>query len=97
MTPDHILSAIRLGEATLNKQHGAVTLLWRKFGAEIKARRAARNMSQAQLGKHLGYSGQMVALLEKGSRIWPMKKAERAVAVLTRPVQWPDAATAGDK
>ncbi len=90
MTPSSILTAIRLGETALNNRHQALLALWKKFGAEIANKRRAKGWSQGRLGKHLGYSGQMVALLEAGERTWPMDKAEKAVRLMTRPVQWPD-------
>lgn len=90
MTPSSILTAIRLGETALSKKRAALLILWKKFGAEIASKRRAKGWSQGRLGKHLGYSGQMVALLEAGDRTWPMDKAEKAVRLMTRVEQWPD-------
>ena len=91
MTPSTILTAVRLGESALRKHHASLRLLWAKFGAAIASARKARGMSRACLGRNLGYTGQMIALLERNDRQWPMAKAEKAVHLLQRPVQWPDA------
>jgi len=91
VTPSHILSALRIGTAYLRKQHKALDILWGKFGLAVAESRKARKMSRAALGRKLGYTGQMIALLERNERQWPMAKAEKAVRLLQRPEQWPDA------
>ena len=90
MTPSTILSAVRLGESALRKHHASLRLLWAKFGIAIASARNARGMSRSALGRKLGYTGQMIALLERNERHWPMAKAEKAVHLLQRPEQWPD-------
>lgn len=92
MTPKTILSAVRMGELVLRDKHAAIDALWRKFGIAIRAARRARGISLKAFAIDLGYtSSTMVALLEAGERRWPAGKAERAVQLLNRPEQWPDA------
>jgi len=92
VTPSTILSAVRLGERVLRDKHKAVDLLWRRFGVAIRSERRKRRISLKSFARHLGYtSATMVAMLEAGDRRWPAGKAEKAVAILKRPEQWPDA------
>lgn len=90
MTPSIVLTAVKFGEETLSKQHGAVELLWRKFGQSIRAHRKARKYSLACFAKKLGVTAQMLAYMESGTRRWPMERAELAAKLLNRPEQWPD-------
>lgn len=95
MKPAAILTAVRLGERVLRDHHAAIDVLWRKFGIAIRSARRARRMSLKSFAVRLGYtSSTMVAMLEAGERRWPVGKAEKAVAMLNRPEQWPDAGRA---
>lgn len=91
MTPASVLTAVRLGERVLRDKHKALDLLWRRFGTAIRSARRKRRISLKSFARHLGYtSATMVAMLESGQRRWPAGKAEKAVAILKRPEQWPD-------
>lgn len=88
--PVVILSAIRIGEANLRDRHAAVLSLWRKFGLSVRSARRDRKYSQKAFAIDLGVSSAMLAMMESGSRKWPAQRAEKAVHLLRRPVQWPD-------
>lgn len=90
MTAPVILSAIRLGQTALDAKHAALGLLWKKFGTSIRQARRARKISLKRFAACMGYTAAMVAMLESGTRRWPMKKAELAVKLMTRREQWPD-------
>ena len=47
------------------------------FGAELKAQRAAREWTQVELGKRIGYSGSFVSDVERGERSPSLDFAER--------------------
>lgn len=92
MSPQSILTAVRMGESALRDRHKAIDILWRKFGQSVRAARRARGISLKAFAIDLGYtSSTMAAMLEAGERRWPAGKAERAVQLLKRPEQWPDA------
>ncbi len=95
MTPSSILTAVRMGESVLRDKHAAIDILWHKFGVAVRAARRARGISLKAFAIDLGYtSSTMAAMLESGDRRWPAGKAERAVQLLKRPEQWPDAGRA---
>jgi transcriptional regulator with XRE-family HTH domain len=41
---------------------------WARFGTELRAHRTAREWTQVQLGKEIGYSGSFVSDVERGDR-----------------------------
>jgi len=41
---------------------------WTRFGAELRAHRAAKGWTQVQLGSEIGYSGSFVSDVERGDR-----------------------------
>lgn len=92
--PVVILSAIRIGEANLRDRHAALKALWRQFGLSVRSDRRERKYSQKAFAIDLGVSSTMLAMMESGVRTWPSQRAEKAVQLLKRPEQWPDAGRA---
>lgn len=90
MTPAHILSAVRLGKSILAHKHASLRDLWKKFGQSVRCERHRKKITQKDFAKRIGCTAAMLYMMEKGVRPWPMKRAEKAVKLLTRPVQWPD-------
>jgi ribosome-binding protein aMBF1 (putative translation factor) len=91
MTPQIILTAVRLGQDALRDQHAVIKGLWKQFGASVKRTRLARRISRKALARHLRCTTAMIGLMENGQRPWKMERAEKAVRLLNRPEQWPDA------
>jgi ribosome-binding protein aMBF1 (putative translation factor) len=89
-SPATILTAIKIGESILRKEHKAMDNLWQLFGASVRSKRALRGWSQARLGRALGCSPQMIAAMESGERAWTKVRAALAAKLLARPEQWPD-------
>lgn len=90
MTPPRILTAIHLGLHGLNKRHGALDILWRRFSTSIRTERRRRKIKLKDFARNLGVTSTMVGFLERNKRPWSMDRAELAVKLLTRQEQWPD-------
>lgn len=88
--PSVVLLAVKIGASALDKQHGALVILWKEFGLSIRACRQKRRVSPRRLASHLGISPAMLGMMETGKRVWQMDRAEKAVQFLSRPEQWPD-------
>jgi transcriptional regulator with XRE-family HTH domain len=57
----------------------------KRFGAELKAHRTARNWTQAQLGERMGYSGSYISDVERGDKGVTDDFSKRADEVFTLP------------
>lgn len=89
--PRSILTAVKIGVSVLNAQHGAVAILWRRFGQSIRDCRVKRGISPRRFAKLLDISPAYLGMLETGKRSWKMERADMAARLLARPEQWPDA------
>lgn len=62
----------------------------RKFGQAVRSERKRRKITLKFFAAQLDYTTTMIAYLEKGTRQWPLKKAELAISILNRGEAWPD-------
>lgn len=86
-----LLASIRADEVRLRDRQADLRAKWVRFGRAVRAERKARGASLKAFSIDLGRTSQMVIMMELGSRAWPAGIAERAVQLLKRPEQWPDA------
>lgn len=64
--------------------------LWYNFGTMVRDARKARGMSLDALGNHLGCTGVMVGMMERGMRGWSICEAEIVVKLLGKHPTWPN-------
>lgn len=90
MTPSALLSEIRSGHAAADKMDTGITALWAEFSMAVRRTRKERGFTIAEFASHMGISAAYCSMLEIGTRDWDMEKAELAVRILRRGVEWPD-------
>lgn len=85
-----ILASIKLRLAKARAAETATVEDWKRFGKQLREERKRRKIKRAVFADLLGYTPTMLSYLEHGTRKWALDKAELAVRLLTRRVQWPN-------
>lgn len=90
MTPLALLILIRFRLTVLDRKRDRLDKLWAELGPSIRKERRRRKIPLKKFARNLRCSTTFVAYLEGGKRPWTLKRAEKAVKLLTRREQWPE-------
>jgi hypothetical protein len=85
-----ILASIKLRLSKARAAESGLVKDWQRFGVQLREERKRRKIKRAVFADLLGFTPTMLSYLEHGSRKWSLDKAELAVRLLTRRVQWPE-------
>ncbi len=82
MISERIYTAIQIGKPAYDREHGAMRMLWQRFGPAIREDRRKLGIPLKVFAAKLGLSRGMVSFLESGKREWSDVRAQRAIKIL---------------